>query len=372
MNSTSPVQKIGSHSSKKIQDIGLPPILNIQNMRHQKKDKHSHQHSLNTTNVPGPLTRDPAISPFVTACSSSSSDQGGSSSLESASPEDQEDQSCTVAPTHTPRTPLKFQQEADILAGVLEHILDIKEREPEDPNHLEEPVYLHLVQLAYQEGLRIPSPPPLTQPGTPVILASPVQAPVYFPPLFPQPVPPAQPLPNPSAMAAAPAAQAPVMGKLAGEKPDIFTGDWSKSNTFLHQFNLYRGMNKNHETMTSPYFHTMCALSRIRGPLVQTWVNTQVEALREKTTRQLNPIGRDENVLWTDFTTVFEAAFTDTTKVQQAYNKLMHLKMYKDDLDLYVATFKELASQAGFVEDAGLTIHQFTYRLKPALLDEVL
>ncbi len=116
----------------------------------------------------------------------------------------------------------------------------------------------------------------------------------------------------------------------------------------------------------------MCALSHIRGPLVQTWVNTQVEALREKTSRQLNPIGRDENVLWTDFTMAFETAFTDTTKVQQAYNKLMHLKMYKDDLDLYVATFKELASQAGFAEDAGLTIHQFAYGLKPALLDEVL
>ncbi len=245
-------------------------------MRHQKKDKHSHQHSLNTTNVPGPLTRDPAISPFVTACSSSSSDQGGSSSLESASPEDQEDQSCTVAPTHTPRTPLKFQQEADILAGVLEHILDIKEREPEDPNHLEEPAYLHLVQLAYQEGLRIPSPPPLTQPETPVTPASPVQAPVYFSPLFVQPVPPAQPPPNPPTMAAAPAAQAPFTGKLAGEKPDIFTGDRSKSDTFLHQFNLYQGMNENHETMTSPYFRTMCALSRIREPLVQTWVNSQV------------------------------------------------------------------------------------------------
>src|SRR6266852_5402563 len=324
--------------------------------------------TLDITNVPGPLTRDPAISPFVTAHSSSSSDQGGSSSSESASPGDQEDQSRTVAPTHAPGTPLEFQQEADVLAGVLEHVLDIEDREPEDSNHPEELAYLHLVQLAYQEGLRIPSPPPLTQPGTPVTPASPVQAPVYFP----QPVPPAQPPPNPPAMAAAPAAQAPVTGKLAGEKPDIFTGDRTKADTFLHQFNLYRGMNETHETMTSPYFRTMCALSRIKGPLVQTWVNSQVEALREKTSRQLNPIGQDENVLWTDFTMAFETAFTDTTKVQQAYNKLMHLKMYKDDLDLYVATFKELASQAGFAEDAGLTIHQFAYGLKPALLDEVL
>jgi len=83
--------------------------------------------TLDTTNTPGPLTRDPAISPFVTAHSSSSSDQEGSSSSESASPEDQEDQSCTVAPTHIPGTHLEHQQEADILAGILEHVLDIED-----------------------------------------------------------------------------------------------------------------------------------------------------------------------------------------------------------------------------------------------------
>src|SRR6266852_6132500 len=83
--------------------------------------------TLDTTNVPGPLTRDPALSPFVTVRSSSSSDQGGSSSLESASPGDQEDQSRTVAPTHAPGTPLEFRQEADVLAGILEHILDIED-----------------------------------------------------------------------------------------------------------------------------------------------------------------------------------------------------------------------------------------------------
>ncbi len=91
----------------------------------------------------------------------------------------------------------------------------------------------------YQEGLRVPSPPPLTQLGTPGTPASPVQAPVYFPPLFIQPVSPAQPLPNFPPMAAAPATQAAATGKLAGEKPDIFTGDRAKSDTFLYQFNLY-------------------------------------------------------------------------------------------------------------------------------------
>src|SRR5260370_14303829 len=38
--------------------------------------------TLDTTNVPGPLTRDPALSPFLTPRSSPSSNQGGSSSSE--------------------------------------------------------------------------------------------------------------------------------------------------------------------------------------------------------------------------------------------------------------------------------------------------
>jgi len=83
--------------------------------------------TLNTSNLLGLLIRDPALSPFVTVCSSSSSNQGGSSSSESVSPEGQEDQLRTVAPTHTPGTPLEFRQEADVLAGVLEHILDIED-----------------------------------------------------------------------------------------------------------------------------------------------------------------------------------------------------------------------------------------------------
>ncbi len=75
----------------------------------------------------GPLIRDPALSPFVTARFSSSSNQEGSSSSESVLPEDQEDQSYTVASTHAPDTPFEYHQEADVLAGILEHVLDIED-----------------------------------------------------------------------------------------------------------------------------------------------------------------------------------------------------------------------------------------------------
>jgi len=161
-------------------------------------------------------------------------------------------------------------------------------------------------------------------------------------------------------------------GKLVGDKPEIFTGNRTQSDTFLQQFNLWRGLNENHEVMDSPYFRTMNALSLIKGPLVQTWVNSQVNSLREKTTRAQNQIGRDQEVLWTDFVTAFETAFTHTTKEQDARKKLKALKMYKDNLDLYIATFKQVAEEAGYAEDAAATIHMFANGLEPKLLMKIL
>ena len=168
------------------------------------------------------------------------------------------------------------------------------------------------------------------------------------------------------------AAAVPATGKLQGDKPEIFTGNRTQSDTFLQQFNLWRGINENHEVMISPYFRTMSALSLIKGPLVQNWVNTQVNSLREKTTRQQNQIGRDQEILWTDFETAFTAAFTHTTKEQDARKKLRALKMYKDNLDLYISTFKQLANEAGYAEDAAATIHFFASGLESKLLLKIL
>jgi hypothetical protein len=84
-----------------------------------------------------------------------------------------------------------------------------------------------------------------------------------------------------------PAAQT---GRLRGEAPDIFHGDRSKSETFKQQFKVYQGINDNHEVMQNPYYRTMQALSLIKGPLVNDWVDDQIIDLMEKVSRQQNPI----------------------------------------------------------------------------------
>jgi hypothetical protein len=76
-----------------------------------------------------------------------------------------------------------------------------------------------------------------------------------------------------------PAAQT---GRLRGEAPDIFHGDRSKSETFKQQFKVYQGINDNHEVMQNPYYRTMQALSLIKGPLVNDWVDDQITDLMEK------------------------------------------------------------------------------------------
>ena len=83
----------------------------------------------------------------------------------------------------------------------------------------------------------------------------------------------------------------------------------------MHQFNLLWGLNETHEIMTVPYFRAMYALSLMRGPHINDWVNNQVTILRESSTCQQNPIPRNDEQHWNDLKTAFENAYTDTANV---------------------------------------------------------
>jgi len=160
--------------------------------------------------------------------------------------------------------------------------------------------------------------------------------------------------------------------KLRGTPPDTFKGDRKHSKTFLHQFNLYWGLNESHEVMQVPYFCMMYALSLMRGPNIDNWVNDQVLLLRELTTRAQNPIDRNDPNLWNNFNTRFTNAYTDTAKKQTAQQKLMALKMYQDNLDMYISTFKHLCTQANYDITTEGTMHLFAQGLKQKLLESIL
>ena len=116
----------------------------------------------------------------------------------------------------------------------------------------------------------------------------------------------------------------------------------------------------------------MYALSLIKGPLVNDWANDQVTKLCNKVTHTQNPIGRDREVLWTEFSATFTATFTDTARAQNAHMALMHLRMKGSDLDTYIVTFKHLTNQANYQLNDTATIHHFTRGLERGLQTAIL
>jgi hypothetical protein len=159
--------------------------------------------------------------------------------------------------------------------------------------------------------------------------------------------------------------------KLIGDPPAIFDGDRQKSEEFKQQFQIYHALNDQHPTMTSPYSRTMLALSLIRGKLVRDWVKAQIKGLQTKINDPNNPVDRGNDVLWTDYTTAFDAAFTNTTKKQEAQLQIQQFKMGNKDFDLdnYIAKFKHLADIVGYDLTAPGTAHLFATGLNKRLFE---
>ena len=156
------------------------------------------------------------------------------------------------------------------------------------------------------------------------------------------------------------AAPTPSNGGMQGIQPAIFDGTHALADDFWAQFRWYKMVNCTHNSMTKAYDRVLTALTYIRGPMVNDWVNTQENNLvtRTNTTRP-NHVRKDDEVLWAEFEMVFHDAWTDTSKKQNAYDQLMKLTMAGWDIDTYIATFERLALAAGWALDAEGTIVRF-------------
>jgi hypothetical protein len=126
------------------------------------------------------------------------------------------------------------------------------------------------------------------------------------------------------------------------------------------QFRRYKLVNRTHNSMTKPFDQVLTALTYIRGPMINDWVNAQEEHLAE----HMNPLNRGwvfetNEVLWQEFKNAFKAAWMDTLKKQNAYDQLMKLTMQGWDVDTYIAMFNRLALAAGWALDAEGTIVRF-------------
>jgi hypothetical protein len=117
---------------------------------------------------------------------------------------------------------------------------------------------------------------------------------------------------------------------------------------FMREWSLYYLINSDADRMATPFKRVALCLSFFKGPKVDSWVMLQIGWLQNVTTRQHNPITHQDPRLWDIFEAEFRRAFTDTVREQNAYKRLVVLKMTGGDLDTYIADFEKLAQDAGY------------------------
>ena len=152
---------------------------------------------------------------------------------------------------------------------------------------------------------------------------------------------------------------------LKGSAPEIFDGDRTKSETFIDQFNVYAKINRKNETMREPYSRVLMAVSFIKGKKVRDWARGRILVLDQEMEKGTS--FNDER-LWKDFTNAFNEAFTDTTRTQDAYNKLKEFKMKGNDLDSYISQHATLVQLSGWALEGEAAIETFREGLKTPLL----
>ncbi|KAH9039631.1 hypothetical protein EDB85DRAFT_2141138 [Lactarius pseudohatsudake] len=117
--------------------------------------------------------------------------------------------------------------------------------------------------------------------------------------------------------------------KFVGQPPEVFTGDRTKTEEFLTQWELYWRVNNNNTVMSNPYQQAMIFLTYIRG---------SGEGVLDT-----NPW------LWTQVLIAFNRRFADTLEKERAQATLKKgIKMRDGDIDVYVTLFENLTRQAGY------------------------
>ena len=132
---------------------------------------------------------------------------------------------------------------------------------------------------------------------------------------------------------------------LKGSAPKVFDGTRKDSERFWDEFNYYRKLNRKSEVMKEPYSRVLMALSYMKGDKIWDWRRSAAEQLDEQIDSGKS---YNDETLWENFKQTFEQSFTDTTKKQDAYLKLKNLRMQGDDLDTYMALYRQLVLKAGW------------------------
>ena len=160
----------------------------------------------------------------------------------------------------------------------------------------------------------------------------------------------------------------PTHGTLKGNPPFIFDGERSTTQRFMVNFDLFKAINWNNDTMKRPFNRIITMLSYMDSNKVDTWKEEQLKILMDKI--EDGTLETDEN-LWDDFLDCFKQAYTNQNQRNEAYQALCKLKQ-GDSIDNFFAKFKQLANKAGVSLDNKGTIETLKHKLKPLLVKAII
>ena len=155
-------------------------------------------------------------------------------------------------------------------------------------------------------------------------------------------------------------------GKPMGALPMIFEGDCSKAESFLREFSTYLLVNYDIPGLASFIKRITIALTCIKGPEVNQWMQQQLEWLMT-----LQPAD-DTHAMYQQFIMNFCAHFMDSQKAQRARIELQMLKMTRLEIDEYISKFESIAHEAGYNPADPNTMQQFLQGLPQSIRQKVL
>ena len=155
-------------------------------------------------------------------------------------------------------------------------------------------------------------------------------------------------------------------GKPMGALPTIFEGDHSKAESFLREFSTYLLVNYNVPALASFIKRITIALTCIKGPEVNWWMQQQLEWLMT-----LQPVD-NMNATYQQFIANFHACFMDLQRAQRAQIELQMLKMTWPEIDEYISKFESITHEAGYNPVDHNTMQQFLQGLPQSISQKVL
>jgi hypothetical protein len=169
---------------------------------------------------------------------------------------------------------------------------------------------------------------------------------------------------------------APVIGggrndKLVGNTPLIFTGDRSRAEEFITQWQLYEGVNITNDLIRNAYQRAMLFLTYIQGPIVNEWVKGVNAWLRGQIINQ-RWAPTDER-LWNEVFDSFNRQFANVMEQEDAQAALAKgLQLERGDLDKLITEFEQLVRHAGYDINQDLVLRIFTSALPNAMYEYIL